>query len=310
MKKISFLVAIHNEEKILDKTLKHLSKIPYKNYEVILGLDGCTDNSENIVKKYVKLYPKIFRYFILNERKGKHAVINKIVKKAKGKIIIINDADWKYTSEYKDGVKRLVNIFENPRMGGIAEGFPVEWDPKKINQGNLGYKMVAYGTYFWIQFQKEKLTLKKENLRYLKDPTMFLTNILRKKLYEENSSLGDDFERTKQIMDKGYDIIIFDDLKMPRMKAVYNKIPIKDLFRQKIRTAKAREQLKNKKQIKTNLVKYYKNVSCYILNHSWKEGFYVFLITSLWLIITFSGEIISKFKKPDTKKDWLLRMKR
>lgn len=310
MKKISFLVAVHNEEKILDKALKHLSKIPYKNYEVILGLDGCTDNSEDIVKKYVKSHPKIFRYFILNERKGKHAVINKIVKKAKGELIIINDADWEYTSGYKDGVQRIVKIFENPKIGGISEGFPVEWDSEKISQGNLGYKMVAYGTYFWIQFQKERLTVKRNGLRYLKDPTMFLTNILRKKLYKENSSLGDDFERTKQIMDKGYDVIIFDDLKMPRMKAIYNKIPVKDLFRQKIRTAKAREQLKSDKQIKTNLAKYYKDVSCYIIKNSFKEGFYVFFITSLWLTITFFGEIVSKFKKPDTKRDWLLRMKR
>ncbi len=47
--KISFLMAAHNEEKIIGEALDSLSKIPYENYEVIIGLDGCTDGTEGIV---------------------------------------------------------------------------------------------------------------------------------------------------------------------------------------------------------------------------------------------------------------------
>ena len=50
--KISFLIAAHNEEKIIGKTLENLLRLPYSNFEVIIGLDGCTDNTEKIVKNY------------------------------------------------------------------------------------------------------------------------------------------------------------------------------------------------------------------------------------------------------------------
>ena len=50
--KISFLIPAHNEEKIIATTISHLLKIPYDNYEVIIGLDGCTDKTEEIVKNF------------------------------------------------------------------------------------------------------------------------------------------------------------------------------------------------------------------------------------------------------------------
>jgi len=52
MKKISFLISAHNEEKIIGRTLENLINLPYENYEIILGLDGCTDNTERIVKSF------------------------------------------------------------------------------------------------------------------------------------------------------------------------------------------------------------------------------------------------------------------
>ena len=79
MVRISFLMAAHNEEKIIRGALENLSKLPYDSYEVILGLDGCEDNTLSIVKEYKKKKPRIFKYYELNERKGKPAVINKII---------------------------------------------------------------------------------------------------------------------------------------------------------------------------------------------------------------------------------------
>src|SRR3989344_464119 len=107
--KISFLIAAHNEEKIIAKTLKNLISLPYKNYEVILGLDGCTDKTEEIVKSFEKKSKKI-RHYNLNIREGKPAVINKIIKKAKGEIMIINDADWIFRVKDKDSLKQLLDI--------------------------------------------------------------------------------------------------------------------------------------------------------------------------------------------------------
>ena len=307
--KISFLIAAHNEEKIIRKTLEHLSNFPYKKYEVIIGLDGCTDSTEEIVKEFSDRYSN-FKYFKLNLRKGKPAVINAIIKKSVGDIIIINDADWIFSIKDVEKLKKMISFFNDEKIGGVAESFPVEWDKGKISRSNIGFKLAAYSSLFWLHFQRKNLTYKERETRYLKRPTMFLTNIFRKELYRENFSLGDDFERTKYIMDKGYKIVMPDDIEMPRMVVVYDKVNLGDLFRQKIRTSIARRQLKQEKILDDQMRDYYRKAIFFMLKESWsrgpKEGIYV----SLWTFITAFASFISIFKSGGTKERWLLRIKR
>ncbi len=305
--KISFLIAAHNEEKIIGKTLSHLLKIPYKNYEVIVGLDGCTDNTEKIVKSFAKKSKKI-KYYSLNLRKGKPAVINNIVKKAKGEIIIINDADWLFKIESREKLRNLLSVFDDPKIGGIAIAYPIEWDRDLIETGNFGYKMVAYSTYFWMQYQNEKYGFKKGNLTYLAEPTMFMTNILRKELYKPNDSLGDDFERTADVMNAGYEIVIFDDISMPRMIPVYNQIGIRDFFNQKVRTAKARKQIRLKGQ-KMGLV-YNAGPGFSMIARAFKNSIFTGILAVIWSVLTFIASLKSIFLNFDTEKGWTLRAKR
>jgi glycosyltransferase involved in cell wall biosynthesis len=305
--KISFLIAAHNEEKIIEKTLKNLIKLPYKNYEVVIGLDGCTDNTEGIVQEYCKKSERI-RYYKLNLRQGKPAVINSIIKKASGDIIIINDADWIFKVKDSKTFQSFVNVFVEKKIGGISESFPVEWNPERFNKTNWVYNMVAYSSMLWLSFQKKKFTFTRNKIRLIKQPRMFLTNIFRKELYQKNFSLGDDFERTHYIMEQGYDIAIFEDINMPRMIAVYDSIDIKDFMKQKIRTAIARDQIENKQKL--NETNYYYSSIFYIFKNSWRSGFKTGLVIILWVILTSIATLISKFKTKNTKEGWKLRARR
>ena len=305
--KLSFLIAAHNEEKIIGKTLKNLLNLPYENYEVILGLDGCTDNTESIAKEFCKKSKK-FKYYKLNLRQGKPEVINSIIKHASGEIAIINDADWLFTVKDRKTLERYLAVFNNPKVGGIAESFPVEWQEEKLRTCNAGYKMVAYSTHLWLDFQKKNFTLKEKGIDYLKEPTMFLTNVFRRKLYKKNFSLGDDFERTKHIMSEGYKIVIFDDIEMPRMIATYDKIGLKDVFKQKIRTALARKQLEDIQKINTN--NYYLPAVLHIFKNSWKLGLSAGFLIIFWIFLTTIATLIAGFKNTDTREGWKLRAKR
>ena len=302
--KVSFLISAHNEEKIIGITLKNLLKLPYSDYEVIIGLDGCTDRTEEIVKSFCDRSER-FKYFVLNLREGKPAVINSIIKEAKGEIIIINDADWVFDVKNKEGFERLISVFEDSKIGGIAESFPIDWDLEKIKKGNLGYRLVADSSYFWLEFQKERFTNEIGGLLYLNTPTMFVTNIFRKELYKENSSLGDDFERTYDIMNQGKKIVMFNDINLPRMVAVYNWILISDLFRQKIRTAVARGQIKGEQNI--NFVNYYFPAVEYILRKGFGRGFSEGVLMFYWVALTSLATLVSRFSRMNTQEGWKLR---
>lgn len=304
--KVSFIVPAHNEGKIIGKTLSNLNKLPYSEYEVLVGLDGCTDNTEKIVKSF-SLESKKFKYFKLKTRSGKPEVVDYLVKKSKGEIIIINDADWIFSFRDKKVLEKFLSIFKNKEIGGIAESFPVEWDDNKLKNSNIWYKVVAYGNYFWIKYQKDNFVENVGDLSYIKESAMFLTNIFRKKLYKKNSSLGDDFERTRDIKNKGFQVVTFKEENIPRMVAVYNEIRFNDIFKQKIRTGVARNQLDKKGE---DLKKYQFSAGRYIMFNSWKNGFYSGLYSNLWLLITVLGSVIAKFKKTNTKQGWLLRAER
>ena len=237
---ISFLVAAHNEEKIIGTTLKNLASLPHKNYEVLIGLDGCTDNTEKIVKDFC-LNNERFKFFILNFRSGKAAVVNYLIKKSCGEIIFINDADWLFRVKSRDSLTKLLSVFNDKNIGGIADSFPIEWDNKKLNKSNLLYKVVAYSSFYWLEFQKSKFSYFDGNKFVVKKPTMFMTNIFRRSLYKENKSLADDFERTREIIKRNHKVILFNDSSIPRMIYIYDKVLFNDLFKQKIRTAMARE---------------------------------------------------------------------
>lgn len=51
--KFSIIVPVYNVEKYLDKCLKSLNEQSYSNFDVIVVNDGSSDNSQNIIDKYV-----------------------------------------------------------------------------------------------------------------------------------------------------------------------------------------------------------------------------------------------------------------
>jgi glycosyltransferase involved in cell wall biosynthesis len=86
MPKISIIIPAFNEEKYIEKTIQKIKKSTIKDYEIIVALDSCTDNTEKIVKKLNVKYIKV------NARKAS-AARNAGVKLARGEILVFLDAD-------------------------------------------------------------------------------------------------------------------------------------------------------------------------------------------------------------------------
>lgn len=306
--KISFLIAAHNEEKIISKALDNLLRLPYSSYEVLVGLDGCTDSTEDIVKKYSRRSSN-FKYYKTNSRSGKHDVINELISKATGDIVIIHDADWIFKVSSSKVLKSFLSVFKDPNIGGIAESFPIELDDDNLSKSNIGYRMVCYSTLYWYEFQKRNFAVKKKGYWEVKVPSLFMTNIFRRELYEKNLLLGDDFERTGSIMKKGYSIVFFDDVSTPRMIASYSSIGISSLFKQKIRTALARRQLSGESR-SPGLFNYYIPSIVFMLRRSFNKDFKTGLEIIFWVFLTSLATVISRFKSMNTKEGWNLRARK
>ena len=92
MPKISVIIPVYNTERYIKKCLESLAKQKMQNFEVIIVNDGSTDNSEKLIKDYIKSSKLNIKY-LEKENGGLALARNYGVERALGKYISFLDSD-------------------------------------------------------------------------------------------------------------------------------------------------------------------------------------------------------------------------
>lgn len=107
---ISVIVPAYNEESTIIGTLKAVISVDYpeNKKEIIVINDGSTDNTEEVIKEFMKSHSQIK---LLNKsNSGKADSLNQAVKIAKGELIAIVDAD---SFPRRDSFQKMIGFFED-----------------------------------------------------------------------------------------------------------------------------------------------------------------------------------------------------
>lgn len=99
---ISVIIPAHNEESYIEDTIKSIKEQSFKDYEIIVVCDGCTDNTLEKVKKLAN------KIIVLKTRKGPAIAKNEGAKRASGNLLVFLDADTKIT----EGLLKDINSNE------------------------------------------------------------------------------------------------------------------------------------------------------------------------------------------------------
>jgi glycosyltransferase involved in cell wall biosynthesis len=93
---ISIVIPVYNEEESIGVVLKMISEINWFPYtlEVIAVDDGSTDNTRNEISQF-----PFVKYVLHSHNMGKGAALKTGFRKAKGKVVVIQDADMEYSPE-------------------------------------------------------------------------------------------------------------------------------------------------------------------------------------------------------------------
>ena len=189
-REISILISAYNEERMIGKRIAELLAIDYSPFEIIVGIDGATDRTYEILKQFNDTRLRVFPF---DENRGKVWVLNDICKQARGEILIFSDAN---TQLHKDSLKKLERHFSDPRVGGVCGR--LELDPTE------GARASALESEYWgIESRIKRLegdmgmTLGANGAIYAIRRELFVP-------FATGSRIADDFILPLRIIEKGY----------------------------------------------------------------------------------------------------------
>ena len=131
----SILIATHNEENVIEKTVSHLQNLSYDKslYDITIVDDLSTDNTLNVLKNNSNKINLIDRKLLYEKvtKKGKAAAINDVIDSLKGDLVLVLDADclpekeillkvYKYFQDENIGVVQCRNTFYNERNNFVS----------------------------------------------------------------------------------------------------------------------------------------------------------------------------------------------
>ncbi len=125
----SIVIPAHDEEAVIEDTIKAVSDLEYPKYEVIVVNDGSEDKTPEILDELAKRYPYILKIIHLSPNSGKAKALNIGILFSKGELVLAMDADCILS---KDALRVMAWHFMNyPRVGAVTG------NPRILNRTTL-----------------------------------------------------------------------------------------------------------------------------------------------------------------------------
>ena len=115
---ISVLLAAHNEDQVIDEKIRSVMDTSYAadKIEFLIGSDASTDATNDIIRKWQKIYPQI-KLIEFSGRSGKSKIINELATVAQGKIYILTDANVIF---HPETIYQMVKHFKNQEIALVG----------------------------------------------------------------------------------------------------------------------------------------------------------------------------------------------
>ncbi len=130
---VSLVVAAHNEEAVIEEKIRNTASMDYPKdlLEFLIGSDGSTDRTDEICKRHREV-----NFERIEPRGGKANILNTLISKARGEIIVLSDAN---TIIESSALKMMMRHFEDPSVGGVCGRLVLVSDPQKLQDTERAY---------------------------------------------------------------------------------------------------------------------------------------------------------------------------
>jgi cellulose synthase/poly-beta-1,6-N-acetylglucosamine synthase-like glycosyltransferase len=114
---VSCLVAVRNEETIIEQCIESLINSIYENREIIIVNDASTDRTKDILDEYHR--KGLIEAIHLEKNVGKKRALAKAILRSKGEIIAFSDSDSVLAT---DAISKIVEAFRADSLIGAVSG--------------------------------------------------------------------------------------------------------------------------------------------------------------------------------------------
>ncbi len=187
---ISIVVPVYNASKFLDETIRNVKEQTYSDWELVFVDDVSKDDSEKIIKKYMKTDKRI-KYFKQDKNGGPALARNRGIEEAKGTFLCFLDADDLWD---KDKLEKQINFMKEKNIAFSYTSYEfVTFDGKRTGKKVIAKDVIKY---------KELLT----NTIIFTSTVMFNLNLIDKeKIKMKNIRYVEDNATWFKILNQGYD---------------------------------------------------------------------------------------------------------
>jgi len=138
--KVEIIVPCYNESKVIISTLENLSNLNYNNYSITVVDDGSSDDTVNVVIRFLEHYNKQHSKLpnitlLTKENGGKASALNYGIENSNSEYVLCVDAD---SCLHKNSIQEGLKYFKYSKVGAVA-GFVTV-----ANQNNLLTKLQEY----------------------------------------------------------------------------------------------------------------------------------------------------------------------
>lgn len=192
---VSFLIAARNEENSIGERIQNLRELstdlPW--VEVLVGSDGSQDGTCTEVLKTQRLWPAV-KLFDFPTPRGRSAVHNDIVKRARGELLVFTDAETRFDPLF---LHYIIPRFRNPNVGAVSG---------RIHYRNLDDSSITLSAGLYWEFE-EKIRSMESHLGILAFGTG-AAFCMRRELYMPMKAAHDDvdFWETLSVVGRGFKV--------------------------------------------------------------------------------------------------------
>jgi len=223
--KMSIIVPVKDEERVVGRLLKSLLKLDYppEKREIIIVEDGSVDKTAGICAEYERQYPEQVKLIRRSVSDGKPSALNHALKHATGEIVAVFDADSVLQS---DVLLKAIEHFEDPSVAAVqGKACSINADVNMLTKFISYEEAVRYETY-----------IRGKDILNLFVPLTGSCYFIRRSVLSDvngwdDASLSEDMEIALKLTKKGYKIKYAPEIEYWQE----NPINLAHLIRQRLR---------------------------------------------------------------------------